>query len=144
MNTNTNWKYTAAEKRAIHDAYDAIAYAMDAAGHREPIRLREATNRERRCRSCMTAAKAMLVIGFAEGMRENPPASTLASYSEGIATAVILGADYGRRLAGTVGGRRDSSTAGSERMLPLLVAAATAHGDYICRGLEANRAARTA
>lgn len=136
---NTNWKYTAAEKRAIHDAYDEIAYTMDATGHREPHRLREALKMERRCRSCITAAKALLVNGFAEGMRENPTASTLAGFSEGIAVAVILGADYGRRRNWHGIGVYDPTPADRERLPNLLAASAAAHDAYLARGMESIR-----
>ena len=133
-----NWNYTAAERREIGAAWDAVAYLMDSSGHREPHRLREALKVERRERSCVTAARALIVRGFAEGMADDPPASTLAGYSDGIAAGVMLGADYQRRalrfghdsVAGSVAGKLPA----------LLAAAAAAHDAYIARGLEAARA----
>lgn len=134
----TNWNYTAAERREITDAFDAVAYAMDCAGHREPHRLREALKVERRERSCVTAAKALIVRGFAEGMRDDPRASTIAGYSEGIAAAVMLGADYGRRES--IGRGDTLARADREKMAARLAAASVAHDAYIARGLAAARA----
>lgn len=133
--TTTHWKYTAAEKRAIEAAFDEIAYMMDATGHSEPHRLREALKIERRERSSITAAKALLVNGFAEGIAKDPPASTLKSYSAGIATAVMLGADYGRRRRVGVVGLYDPTPPDRERMPTLLAAAKAAHDAYMGRGL---------
>ena len=139
--SETNWNYTAAEKRAIGDAWDEVMHLMEATGHSEPHRLRAALKVERRCRSCITAAKALLVNGFAEGMESNPVASTLAGYSEGIAVAVILGADHGLRRSGAVG-RHDPTPSDRERLPRLLAAAAEAHNSYISRGLHGHREAR--
>lgn len=133
----SNWNYTAAERRTIGAAWDAVAYMMDASGHREPHRLREALKVEKRERSCVTAAKAMIVRGFAEGMADDPPASTLAGYSEGIAAGVMLGADYQRRALRF----SSDSVAGSitEKLPSMLAAASAAHDAYISRGLAATR-----
>lgn len=139
--SENNWNYTAAEKRAIGDAWDEVMHLMEATGHSEPHRLRAALKVERRCRSCITAAKALLVNGFAEGMESNPVASTLAGYSEGIAAAVILGADHGLRRSGSVG-RHDPTPADRERLPRLLAAAAEAHNSYIARGLHGRGVAR--
>lgn len=130
-----NREYTAAEKRAINAAWDEIAYMMDATGHREPHRLRAALKAERKCRSCITSAKALIASGFAEGMDSDPPASTLAGYSDGIAAGVMLGADYGRRRRGGVG-RHDPTGTDRDRLPSLLKAAAAAHDAYIRRGLS--------
>ncbi len=128
-----NWNYTAAERREIGVAWDAVAYLMDASGHSEPHRLREALKVERRERSCVTAAKALIVRGFAEGMADDPPASTLAGYSEGVAAGVMLGADYQRRALRFSSDSVAKSVAGS---LPALLAAASAaHDAYMTRGL---------
>jgi hypothetical protein len=130
-----NWNYTAAERRTIGAAWDAVAYLMDASGHREPHRLREALKVERRERSCVTAAKALIVRGFEEGMRDDPPASTLAGYSEGIAAGVMLGADYQRR---TLRFGHDSVAGSVAETLPAVLSAATAaHDAYMARGLSA-------
>jgi hypothetical protein len=133
-----NWNYTAAERREIGAAWDAVAYLMDASGHSEPHRLREALRVERRERSCVTVARALIVRGFADGMESDPPASTLAGYSEGIAAGVMLGAVYQRRALRF----RSDSVAGSvaEKLPALLAAATAAHDAYIARGLEAARA----
>jgi hypothetical protein len=134
----SNWNYTAAERRTIGAAWDAVAYLMDSSGHREPHRLREALKVERRERSCVTAARALIVRGFAEGMADDPPASTLAGYSEGIAAGVMLGADYQRRALRF----GSDSVAGSlaAKLPALLAAASAAHDAYIGRGLESARA----
>lgn len=140
--SNSNWQYTAAEKRAIGAAWDEITYTMDAAGHGEPRRLREALKVERRERSCLTVAKALIVRGFAEGMESDPPASTLAGYSEGIAVGVMLGADYGRRRSGSVG-RHDPTGPDRDRLPRLIAEAKAAHDAYMDRGLTAARASLT-
>ena len=133
----STWNYTAAERRTIVAAWDAVAYLMDASGHREPHRLREALKVEKRERSCATAAKALIVRGFAEGMADDPPASTLAGYSEGIAAGVMLGADYQRR------GLRfssDSAAGSLTAKLPSMLADASAsHDAYVTRGLASTR-----
>lgn len=134
MNT---WKYTAAERRTIDAAWYEVAYLMDASGHREQHRLREALKVEKKERSCITAARALIVRGFAEGMADDPPASTLAGYSEGIAAGAMLGADYQRR------GLRffhDSTAVSTVAKLPsMLAAASAAHDAYITRGLASTR-----
>jgi hypothetical protein len=134
----TNWKYSSTQKRAIDAAWDAVAYLMDSTGHREPHRLREALKVERRERSCVTAAKALIVRGFAEGMADDPPASTLAGYSEGIAAGVMLGADYQRRALRF--GHDSVARSVAEKLPALLAAATAAHDAYIARGLEATLA----
>ena len=133
----SNWSYTAAERRTIGAAWDAVAYMMDASGHREPHRLREALRVEKRERSCITAAKALIVRGFAEGMADDPRASTIAGYSEGIAAGVMLGADYHRRRRAF----SSDSVAGSlaAKLPSMLAAASAAHDQYIIRGLAASR-----
>jgi hypothetical protein len=137
--SDSNWNYTAAEKKAIGAAWDEIAYLMDATGHSEPHRLRDALKTERRVRSCITAAKALIVNGFAEGMKSNPPASTLAGYSEGVSIGVILGADHRLRRSGAVG-RHDPTPTDRERLPRLLDAAREAHDSYIARGLNSLQA----
>lgn len=136
MTTLANWKYTAAEKRAIVAAFDEIAYMLDAWNHSAPHRFREALKIERRERSCITTAKALLVNGFAEGMKSDPPASTLAGYSEGIAVAVMIGADYGRRRRGGVVGLYDPTPVDRQRLPELLTAAKAAHDAHMKRGLS--------
>ena len=133
----SNWKYTAAERRTIDAAWYGVAYLMDASGHREPHRLREALKVEKRERSCVTAAKALIVRGFAEGMADDPPASTLAGYSEGIAAGVMLGADYQRRALRF---SSDSAAGSLTAKLPsMLDAASAAHDAYTIRGLASTR-----
>ena len=133
----STWNYTAAERRTIGAAWDAVAYLMDASGHREPHRLREALKVEKRERSCITAARAMIVRGFAEGMADDPPASTLAGYSEWIAAGVMLGADYQRRALRF----SSDSAAGSlvEKLPSMLAAASASHDAYVTRGLASTR-----
>ena len=129
--SDQNWKYTAAERRAIDAAWVEVEAAAESMGHREPHRLRAALRIERRERSCVTAARALLVRGWIEGMRDDPPASTVAGYSDGIAAAVLMGADYGR---GTV------PPAGYPALAAAADAASVAHDAYMARGLAAARA----
>lgn len=134
--TANNWKFTAAERRAVNAAFDEIASMLDAWNHRDPHRLRLALKHERRERSCVAVAKALLVKGFAEGMSIDPPASTLAGYSDGIAVSVMIGADYGRRRRSQAVGVYDPTPADRERLPRLLAAAKAAHDAYMERGLS--------
>ena len=132
----SNWTYTAAERRTIDNAYSAICYIADHLGHSQSAALRDAVKYERRERSSITVAKALLVAGFASGRDHNTPASDLACISRGIMAATIVGADS-RRLTAT--GFLAATLSG----LPAVMqAAAEAHGNYIARGLAANRASR--
>ena len=135
MNDNA-WKYTAAERRQINAAFDEVARMMDATGHSEPHRLRDALRIERRERQDVTLAKALIVRGFAEGMDTDPRASSLMCYSEGIATAVILGADHGRRRRGGVVGLFDPTPADRDLLPRLIAEASSAHNAYMGRGLR--------
>jgi len=138
--SDSKWQCTAAERRAIDAAWVEIEAAAESMGCREPHRLREALRIEQRDRSCTTVARALLVRGWVDGMRDDPPASTVAGYSEGIAAAVLLGADYGRRH----GRRHDGLPSdGMMRLAAAADAASAAHGQYIARGLAAARASLT-
>jgi hypothetical protein len=130
-----NFKYTAAERRTIDDAYSAVCYIVDHQSGGAYL-LRDALREERRGRSSVTVAKALLVAGFAHGRKSNPRASELAFMANGIAVATILGAKS-RRLAPAPG----QYLAGLLRRLPkLAAAAAAAHDSYISGGLESCRA----
>lgn len=125
----SNFKYTAAEKRTIDDAYSAVSYIVDHDNGGE-CRLRAALSGERRERSSVTVAKALLVAGFADGRKRNPRATELAFMADGIATATLLGAKS-RRLNPAPG----QYLAGLLKRLPkLAAAAAAAHDEYIHRG----------
>lgn len=127
------WKYTAAERRAIDNAFSAVSYLADHMGHAQPAMLRDAFKHERRERSCATVAKALLVSGFMRGRKHNPRAADLAWLSVGIMHATILGADS----------KRIDRPADTLASLPeLAAAAAAAHDAYMQRGLEANRVSR--
>ena len=130
------WTYTAAERRTIDNAYAAICYVADHMGHSQPAALRDALKYERRERSSVTVAKALLVAGFANGRKHNPRASELACISHGIMTATIVGADSRRFEADRIG-------CDVLRSLPKhIAAAAAAHDAYIHRGLATNRVSR--
>jgi hypothetical protein len=133
-----NWKYTAAERRTIDDAYSAVAYIVDHSDHSGPYALRQALRGERRERSSVTVAKALLVAGFADGRKRNPRALELAYLADGVAAAAILGAKS-RRLSPAPG----QYLAGLLRRFPKMAAAAAAAQDaYISRGLESSRLER--
>jgi len=124
------WKYTAAERRTIDAAYAAIEYLTDFMGHGASSGLRDAMRYERRQRSCITTAKALLVAGFARGRKSNPRAADLAHVSAGIITATIIGADS----------RRYDRPADVLAKLPrMMAAAAEAHSAYMTRGAAAAR-----
>ena len=141
--TATPWKYTAAESRAIDAAWTEITAMLDAIGNRGTGRLKDALRIERHGRAeavNVRMVRAMLVNGFAMGMEQDLPASTVASFSEGLATAILLGADYASRRRGGKVGHYDPTPADRDRMPTLLAAAKAAHGAawdrYIasCRG----------
>ena len=115
-----NWKYTAAERRTIDRAYNAVAYIVDHTG--DGYTLRDCLRHERRERSCATVAKALVVAGFADGRKRNPRATEIAYLSAGIMRAAILGA-ASRRL------ERRGTLADTLRELPKLAAAAAAAND---------------
>lgn len=117
-----NWSYTAAERRTIDRAYNAVSYIVDHMGHGEPSALRDALRHERRERSCATVAKALIVAGFTDGRKRNPRATEIAYLSAGIVRATILGA-ASRRL------ERRGTLADTIRALPTLAAAAAAAND---------------
>jgi hypothetical protein len=114
------WNYTAAERRTIDRAYSAVSYIVDHTG--DGYTLAEALRHERRERSCVTVAKALIVAGFADGRKRNPRAAELAHISAGIMRAAILGAKS-RRL------EKRGTLAGTLRELPKLAAAAAAAND---------------
>ena len=125
----SNFKYTAAERRAIDDAYSAVSNIVDydnGGAHR----LRAALREERRERSSVTVARALLVAGFANGRKRNPRATELAYMADGIAAAAMLGAKS-RRMSPAPG----QYLAGLLKRFPkLAAAAAAAHDEYIHRG----------
>lgn len=125
-----NWTYTAAERRTIDKAYAAICYAVDHAGHGCPSALRDALRHERRERSSVTVAKALLIRGFMDGRTNNPTAADLAYHSAGIVTATILGAR-------SRGAEHPADTLAE--LDTLAAAAAAAHESYMARGLAAAR-----
>jgi hypothetical protein len=123
------WKYTAAERRTIDGAYAAVCYVADHMGHNQPHALREALKYERRERSCTTVAKALLVAGFANGRKHNPRASELATVSNGIMVATIVGADSRRFDVDRI-----QSLANLDEIVK---AAAAAHDSYMDRNVKA-------
>ena len=123
-----NWTYTAAERRTIDQTYAAVAYVVDHMGHSQPAALRDALRHERRERSSVTVAKALLIQGFMSGREHNPTAADLACISPGIITATIIGADS----------RRFERPADVLASLDELAAAAkAAHESYMKRNLSA-------
>lgn len=129
--SNNNWNYTAAEQRAICNAFDAVSNAVDTMGLGSPQRLLDAVKSERRERSCMTAAKWLIVEGFCLGLIEDPRVSEIAGHSAGIVTATVLGAGCRQRGA-------------PESIQAQIVATATAARDWhdarMARGIAAARA----
>lgn len=133
----SNFKYTAAERRTIDDAYSAVAYIVDH-DYSGAYALRQALREERRERSSVTVAKALIVAGFADGRKRNPRALELAYMADGIATAAIIGAKS-RRLSPAPG----QYLAGLLRRFPkMAAAAAAAHDAYLSRGIAASRMER--
>jgi len=127
MNAN-NWNYTAAEKRAICNAFDAVSNAVDTMGWGSPQRLLDAVKSERRERSCMTAAKWLIVEGFFLGLIEDPRVSEIAGHSAGIVTATVLGAGCRHRVA------PESIQA---QIVETVTAAKAAHDSRMARGIAA-------
>lgn len=130
--SDSNWSYTAAEKKAIGTAFAFITGMVDGLGRGNPRRLQEALRYERRERSCMATAKALIVEGFANGLENDPRASEIACISEGIATATIMGAGCRRYGAVSVGHLRVYSEP-----------AKAAHEARMARGIAAARAGLT-
>jgi hypothetical protein len=128
--TDNNWNYTAAEKRAICNAFDAVSNAVDTMGWGSPQRLLDAVKCERRERSCMTAAKWLIVEGFCLGLIEDPRASEIAGHSAGIVTATVLGAGCRHR------GAPESIQA---QIVETTRAAKAAHDSRMARGIAAAR-----
>jgi hypothetical protein len=128
-NQETCWVYTAAEKRAIHAAFDQIDNYCDYVGRGEVFY--ESYRTERSGRSCATAAKALIVGAFLDGYGRDPRASEIATYSAGLQHAVILGADAKYRVGKMADGKMLAGFIEHGR------AAAKAHEDYIRRGLRA-------
>jgi len=127
--------YNRAESAAMDRAAAAVVNMLEAYTSSGAHRWREALKVERRGRSGIAVARALMLRGFLEGWKDNPPASTLAGYSLGIAVAAMLGAEMARRHSG--GG-------GADYMVPrgfvaALEAAAAAHNAAIGRRLEAAR-----
>ncbi len=129
--SDNNWNYTAAEKRAICDAFDAVSHAVDTMGWGSPQRLLDAVRIERRERSCLTAAKWLVVEGFCLGLVEDPRVSEIAGSSAGIVTATVLGAGCRQR------GAPESIQA---RIVETTKAAKAAHDSRMARGIAAARA----
>ena len=136
----TNWHYTTGERILIDAAWDEITTMLDAIGNHGTDRLNAALRIERRGRGIARMAKSALINGFAFGMNENPNASTVAAFSEGVATAILLGADYGSRRRGSKVGHFDPTPADRDRMPATLAAAKAAHDSAWNRYIAACRA----
>jgi hypothetical protein len=100
---------------------------------------REALKYEKKGRSGIAVARALMVRGFLEGWKDNPPASTLAGYSIGIAVAAIFGADMQRRFSRSSDDTLRRSGFDATGFVAALEAAAAAHNAAISRRLEAAR-----
>lgn len=89
-------EYTKTEKRAIDEAFAAIEYYLGTAFDWATVpRWQSAFKVEKRSRGA-TIAKALLVRGWSQGVRENPSAHDLAYHADGVVTATLLGArDHG-------------------------------------------------
>jgi hypothetical protein len=84
------WKYTTKERKAIDAVYRICRYIAE---HRGKERLLDACVRiERRGRSDTTVAKWLVAESFAKGLFGNPRASEFAWSSQGLQTALLIGA----------------------------------------------------
>lgn len=100
-------EYTKTESAVIRSAYDQLAYIAETTDCSAPLRLREALAYEKRGRSSLIVAKALMLSEAVEGFRPEgsgdgfKPALPSALYrlSSGLALAHIFGADIGRRYA---------------------------------------------
>ena len=128
-----HFRYTQSQKAAIEAAYNNAAYIVERFDHNHEFDA--ATKFERKARSCVHVAKALVANGFLEGFTNNPRASEIAGTSPGIRTAIILGADAKRRGRPT----DDSSSRAYERVPALGRAAAAAHDEYLRSGCERAR-----
>lgn len=132
------YRYTAAERRAIDRAYSAAEYICDHLGGSAPYKLADGLRHERRERSSVTVARALMVAGFANGRRHDPRASAVACVSAGIATATIVGA-ASRRLKPRDFTRGQYIRTVLRTFPALAAAAAAAHDSYMRRGFDAIR-----
>lgn len=122
------WKFTVAETKVINHAFYACQrLEQDATAHTN--RLEQAAKFERKERSSMTVARALVVQSFYLGLMNDPTASTLAGMSAGCRDAVIVGAECRKIDAHTVRNQYGIGT--------YAAAASEAHRAYIQRGLDA-------
>jgi hypothetical protein len=84
--------YTRKEVAAINNAYSICCWLADEAGHSMRYRLEQAVRIERKERSSVTVAKALVVAEFCKGLYQNPKAFDIAFLAEGCAMAVLVGA----------------------------------------------------
>jgi hypothetical protein len=124
--------YNRAELAAVAAAERWIVDVLESRTSSGAFRWREFLRLERRERSSIAVARALMVGGFLQGWRDNPTAETLAGYSVGIAVAAMLGAEAHRLCC-----RRGPSD--STGFVAALEAAAAAHNAAIGRRLEAAR-----
>jgi hypothetical protein len=122
------WQFTAKEKKAIGAAWDACRWL--AAYRNQGDYLEGAVRYERKHRSCLAAARWLVVEGFAKGLCSNPRASAIAFSSQGVQIGTLVGAACrgerpSERFLGDVWDRFDG----------LVATAREAHHAYIDRGL---------
>ncbi len=120
------FKYTTKERQTIDAAYAACKWMADDAGYNLKSRLESAMRYERKQRSSVTVAKALVVREFCVGLYSNPKASEVAFMSEGCATAVLVGAAC-RRVAPSRRAQYGVETKAA--------AAREAHDTYLHRGV---------
>lgn len=133
------WEYTDDERKQIVEAYDAAAGLAREAHESLVSELEEALRMERKNRSGLMMARALVVEGFLEGFGRDPRASELAQFTPGVRAAVVLGA-FIKSKARQRGARMDGGE--YDRTVRLCRTAVSAHARMLDRGL-AKSARRT-
>ncbi|MCP5115376.1 MAG: hypothetical protein GY953_31495 [bacterium] len=128
--------YKRKERETINRAYDLLGYLASACDWTAPGMLKEALKIERRERSCITAAKALIVECAAEGMDPDggPCARDLYGYARGCMLAVVLGAGLRDRI---LSARRDDQKTKRVRFMDYAAEAHVAHRAAQGRALDA-------
>lgn len=134
-------QHSASERRLIEGAFARISNACDRLDMKAARMLEDALRHERRERSSLLSAKALLVESFRDGWK-GVSAASLYSFALGCRSAALIGAEVRRVLrsersrgwAPYASGRLTDSRG---RLLPLFAQAVEAHSAAIRRALEA-------
>lgn len=118
------WKYTRQEKMAIERAWNAAVHIAER-DHTAERMLWDALSAERRERSSIHVAKALIIQSIANRRPEITRVSSLFGMARGIQLAYIIGADWRARRMPLF-----------RKALPLFKAAQEAHDAYIARGCD--------